>query len=94
MNAIDVGRHPATTPNATGTIQQKRVISMGDPMPSTLPVLDRSTPGASLHPLLQGKAVGIARVKYPHGARFDDNPNPEILRRISAGLHRLNARRP
>jgi hypothetical protein len=63
-------------------------------MPSTLPVLDRRTPGASLHPLLRGRAVGIARVRYPEGARFDDSPNPAILRRISAGLRRMNAGRP
>ena len=62
-------------------------------MPSTLPVLDRRTPGASLHPLLRGQAVGIARVKYPKGVRFDDNPSPEVLRRISAGLRRLDAGR-
>jgi hypothetical protein len=62
-------------------------------MPSTLPVLDRRTPGASLHPLLRGKAVGVARVKYPKGARFDDVPSPEVLRRLAAGLRRLDVGR-
>lgn len=66
---------------------------MGDPMPSTLPVLDRRTPGASLHPLLRGKAVGVARVKYPKGVRFDDSPSSEVLRRISAGLRGMDAGR-
>jgi hypothetical protein len=60
-------------------------------MPSTLPVLDRRAPGASLHPSLRGSAVGIARVRYPKGARFDDSPGPEILRRISLGLRRMDA---
>ena len=75
-------------------------------MTSTLPALDRRTPGASLHPLLRGdspllrgdsgkraKAVGVARVKYPKGARFDDVPNPEVMRRLAAGLRRLDAGR-
>ena len=68
-------------------------------MPSTLPVLDRRIPGASLHPLLggkrgeRGKAVGVARVKYPEGARFDDVPSPELLRRLAAGLRGLDVGR-
>jgi hypothetical protein len=62
-------------------------------MPSTLPALDHRTPGASLHPLLRGQAVGVARVKYPEGARFDDSPSPEVLRRVSAGLRGLDVNR-
>ena len=62
-------------------------------MPSTLPALDRRTPGASLHPLLRVRAVGVARVKYPKGAQFDDHPSPDVLRRISAGLRGMDARR-
>jgi hypothetical protein len=34
--------------------------------------------------------VGVARVKYPKGARFDDRPTLELLDRIASGLRRMN----
>ena len=49
-------------------------------MPSTLPTLDRRKPGVALHPLLREKAIGIASVP----------PSAEVLRRVVAGLRKLD----
>lgn len=45
---------------------------------SSPPVLDRRTPGETLHPML--RAVGVARVTYPE---------PETLVRVLEGLRGL-----
>jgi hypothetical protein len=51
--------------------------------------LDRRTPGASLHPMLRCRAVGVARVIYPAGVSFADRPSLEVLGRIVDGLRRI-----
>jgi hypothetical protein len=64
------------------------------PPPGRTPsTLDRRIPGESLHRLLKQKVVGVARVKYPKGARFDDRPTQELLDRIASGLRRMNRER-
>ena len=49
-------------------------------------LLDRRKPGASLHPMLRRRAIGVAHVPDP--ADFD------LLRRIAAGLRQLDVDRP
>jgi hypothetical protein len=51
---------------------------------------DRRTPGASLHPMLRDKAIGVARVVYPAGVTFAERPSLELLRRLAAGLRRMD----
>jgi hypothetical protein len=52
--------------------------------------LDRRTPGASLHAMLRGRAVGTARVVYPDGVSFSNCPSLEVLGRIVEGLRQLD----
>jgi hypothetical protein len=60
-----------------------------DLAPSVIPGLERRNPGASLHPLLRRSAIGTARVV----CRTDsDGPDPDVLRRIVAGLRILNGK--